>query len=160
MTIKQNIEVGRLNCKSFHALPLALLFISMVMVLTACGAQLGKTVISKPDEYTWNYEAKEKFVLRAIAKVFKEKNMGSDVRIDEEKQIVETDFIVQDDWRTKSLARVKKLNWKESEVTLSVTTEKRTASGWEMRRLLDREKYTKIFDTVELKIYEEMYKIE
>jgi len=86
--------------------------------------------------------------------------MGSDVRIDEEKQIVETDFIVQDDWRTKSLARVKKLNWKESEVTLSVTTEKRTASGWEMRRLLDREKYTKIFDTVELKIYEEMYKIE
>ena len=86
--------------------------------------------------------------------------MGSNVRIDEENRIVETDFLTQNDWRTKSLARIKPLNWKESEVTLSVITEKRTESGWEMRRLLEKEQYVKIFDTIELKIYEEMYKME
>lgn len=130
------------------------------MNLIACGAKVGQTVISTPDEYSFNYEAKEKFILRAIAKVFEEKNMGSAVRIDEDKRIVETDYLIQDNWRTKSIARVRKLNWKESEVILSVITEKKTPSGWEMRRLLDKEQYMKIFDTVDLKIYEEMYRIE
>jgi len=113
----------------------------MIINLIACGARIGQTVISKPDEYSYNYEAKEKFILRAIAKVLKEKSMGTDIRINEEKQLVETDYIVQDDWRTKSTARVKKLNWKESEVSLSVITEKKTATGWEMRRLLEKEQY-------------------
>lgn len=140
-------------------LPAALLVL-MTISLTACGAQLGQTVISKPDEFSYTYEAKEKFVLRAIAKVFREKKMGSNVRVNEEEQTVETDYLVQEDWRTKSSARVKKLNWKECEMTLSVVTEKRTASGWEMRRLLEKEQYLKIFDTIELKIYEEMYKTE
>jgi hypothetical protein len=130
------------------------------MCIAACGAQIGQPVISEPDEYSNNYEAKEKFILRAVARVFKEKKMGSNVRIDEENRIVETDFLIQNDWRTKSLARIKPLNWKESEVTLSVITEKRTESGWEMRRLLEKEQYVKIFDTIELKIYEEMYKME
>ena len=137
---------------------LALFFV--IAGLVGCGAGVGKTVISKPDEYIHNYDAKEKFILRAIAKVFKEKNMGTSIKIDEEKQIVETDYLIQNDWRTKSTARVKKLNWKEREVSLSVITEKKTATGWEMRRLLEKEQYMKIFDTIDLKIYEEMYKIE
>lgn len=137
---------------------LALFF--MVAGLTGCGAGVGQTVISKPDEYIYNYDAKEKFILKAIAKVFKEKSMGTCIKIDEEKQIVETDYLIQNDWRTKSTARVKKLNWKEREVSLSVITEKKTPTGWEMRRLLEKEQYMKIFDTIDLKIYEEMYKIE
>jgi len=147
------------NIKYTSLLVIPALFF-MIINLIACGARIGQAVISKPDEYSYNYEAKEKFILRAIAKVLKEKSMGTDIRINEEEQFVETDYIVQDDWRTKSTARVKKLNWKENEVSLSVITEKKTATGWEMRRLLEKEQYMKIFDTIDLKIYEEMYKME
>jgi hypothetical protein len=137
-----------------------LIFVIFTIILTACDEKFGQTVITKPDEFYYNYEAKEKYILRAIAKVFKEKNMGTNVRIDEEKNTVETDYYIQDNWRTKCSAKVKRISWKECEVTLSVTTEKETAKGLEMRRLLDKEKYMKIFDRIELKVYEEMYKTE
>jgi hypothetical protein len=55
---------------------------------------------------------------------------------------------------------VRRINWKECEVVLSVITEKKTEKGWEMRRLLDKEQYEVFFSTIELKIYEEMSKIE
>jgi hypothetical protein len=86
--------------------------------------------------------------------------MGINVTINKEKRTVETDFITQDDWRIRSSAYVRKLNWKESEVFLSVIAEKKTEKGWEMRRLLNKEQYTNLFDLIELKIYEEMAKIE
>jgi hypothetical protein len=139
-----------------HFAVLILLLINLI----ACGAQLGQTVITQPDEYSYTYEAKEKYVLRAISRVFQEKKMGTNIRIDEKKHTVETDYILQDDWRTKSIARIKKLSWKESEVFLTVITEKKTSSGWEMRRLLEKDQYMKLFDTIDLKIYEEMYRIE
>ena len=56
-------------------------------------------------------------------------------------------------------ARVKKIDWKECEVTLSVITEKKIPSGWEMRRLLEKEQYDKYFDAIELQIYKELYKV-
>jgi len=153
---KDNSEIRYQSARVFSFI--ALIFI--LWNLIACGAQIGQTVISSPDEYRDIFEAKEKYILRAIARVFKEKDMGTRIRIDEEKSTVETDYLIQEDWRTKSLARIKKLNWKESEVSLSVITEKKTATGWEMRRLLEKEQYMKIFDTIDLKIYEEMYKME
>jgi hypothetical protein len=55
---------------------------------------------------------------------------------------------------------VRRINWKECEVVLSVITEKKTEKGWEMRRLLDKEQYEVFFSTIELKIYEEISKIE
>jgi len=53
---------------------------------------------------------------------------------------------------------VKRLNWKECEVTLAVTTEKKTNTGWEMRRLLEKDQYDRFFSVIDLKIYEEMSK--
>jgi hypothetical protein len=114
-------------------------------------------VISKPDEYTHVYDAREDVILRAIAKVFQEKGFGN-TTIDTEKKQVESEYVIQDDWRTKSTARVKKISWKECEVTLSVISEKKTATGWELRRLLEKKQYDNFFDAIELKIYEEMYK--
>lgn len=137
-----------------------LIFI-LPLSLTAClAARLGETVISQPDEYSRSYEAKEKYILRAAASVFREKEIGKNARIDDVKQTVETDYIIQDDWRTKSTARVKRLNWKECEVSLTVITEKKTDKGWEMRRLLEREQFEKIFDKIDMRVYEEMYKME
>jgi hypothetical protein len=153
-------EMDERRSKFFSLYGFALGLVFLAVNLQSCGPHFGQTVISKPDEFRHCYEAKEKYILRAIANVLKEKQMGTDVKIDEVKQTVETDYLVSGDWRTKSIARVKKLSWREREVTLSIVTEKKTSSGWEMRQLLDEEKYVKIFDTIDLKIYEEMYKME
>jgi hypothetical protein len=137
-----------------------LVIIFGIINLISCGSEIGQVIISQPDGYRHTFEAKEKFVLLAIARVFRDKNMGINVTINREKQTVETDFITQGDWRTKSSAYVRKLNWKESEVFLSVTTEKKAEKGWEMRRLLNKAQYDDLFDIIELKIYEELANIE
>jgi len=117
-------------------------------------------VISKPDEYRHTYEAGERVILNAMARVFKDKKMGENVRIDREKNKIDTDYVIEGDWRIKSIAKVNKLNWKEREVVISIITEKKTQTGWEMRRLLDKEQYINLFDKIDLAIYEEMSKIE
>ncbi len=140
---------------------LLLLLISLSIYLTACASsQFGTVVISQPDEYTHIYEAKEKYVLRAIAAVLKEKDIGRNVVIDYKNNRVDSDFVESGDWRTKTNASLKRLNWKECEVTLVVTTEKKTEKGWEMRRLLQKEQYKTFFNVIELKIYEEISKIQ
>jgi len=115
-------------------------------------------VISKPDEFTRVFEANEEVTLRAIVQVFKEKGLGN-AKIHPRKNQVESDYTIQDDWRTKSTATVKKINWKESEVTLSVISEKKTSTGWEMRRLLEKKHYDNFFDAIDLQIYNEMFKV-
>ncbi len=128
--------------------------------MLSCATPFGKTVLSTPDEYSHVYEAKEKYVLRAIAAVLREKDIGKNVSIDYDHNRVTSDYVVSGDWRTKTDARVRKLNWKECEVTLAVTTEKKTDKGWEMRRLLEKRQYESFFSIIDLKIYEEMSKAE
>ena len=138
------------------------LVIALVIVLNlaSCSANIGRVVISKPDEYKYVYEAKETVILKAIAGVFKEKKIGSDVKIDQKNHRVDSDYVVSGDWRTKANARIQRLNWKECEVTLAVTTEKKTGTGWEMLRLLEKKQYYSLFSVIDLKIYEEMSKVE
>lgn len=141
-----------------------LFFLPVVLIIflnmAGCGAQMGRVVISKPDEYRHTYEAGERVILNAMARVFKDKKMGENVRIDREKNKIDTDYVIEGDWRIKSIAKVNKLNWKEREVVISIITEKKTQTGWEMRRLLDKEQYINLFDKIDLAIYEEMSKIE
>jgi hypothetical protein len=113
-----------------------------------------------PDKFRHVYEAKEKIILRAIANVFREKNIGSNVVIDNKNNYVDSDYVISGNWRTKANAHVKKLNWKECEVILSVISEKNTENGWEMRRLLQEEQYDTFFSVIDLKIYEEMSKVD
>jgi hypothetical protein len=96
--------------------------------------------------------------MRAIAVVYKEKGLGNPT-INTEKNLVESDHVIKDDWRSKTIARVKKINWKECEVTLSVITEKKTAKGWEMRRLLEKQQYDSLFNAIDLQVYRELYKV-
>ena len=139
-----------------------LFFFSVILIinLISCVGDFAGVVILKPDEYSHVYEAKEKVVLQAIANVFKEKHIGANVTIDRKKLLVDSDYVESGDWRTKTSARVKRLNWKECEVYLAVITEKKTGKGWEMRRLLQKEQYDNFFSVIELRIYEEMSKIE
>jgi len=134
-----------------------LLFFITALFLTACTNE--GEVITKPDEYSRAFEGNEKVVLKAVAQVFKDKGFGAS-SINLEKKEIESTYLIQNGWRSKTIARVKQINWKETEVTLSVITEKQVESGWEMRRLLQKEQYDSIFDALELQVYEEMYKTE
>ncbi|MFA5321267.1 MAG: hypothetical protein WC373_01230 [Smithella sp.] len=138
------------------------LFLSLVLIMNtlSCVPEFGRTVILQPDEYRYVYEAKETAILRAIASILKEKNIGSHVTIDYQNLRVNSDYVYSGEWRTKANARVKKLNWKECEVMLAVITDKKTEAGWEMRRLLQKEQYYTFFSVIDLKIYEEMSKVE
>jgi hypothetical protein len=147
------------NHRTFLSVSLAGVII-IIINLISCSPQLGQVVVSKPDEFRHIYEAKETIILKSIARVFIEKSVGSNVKINHTKLTVDSDYFFQDDWRTKSNARVRRLNWKECEVVLSVITEKKTGAGWEMRRLLEKEQYAVFFRAIEMKIYEEMSKIE
>lgn len=132
----------------------------IIITLISCASEFGQVAISRPDEYRHIYEASERIILNATARVFKDKNMGTNVRIDRKNNQVDSDFVTEGNWRTKSAVKVRKLNWKEREVVLAVTTEKKTENGWEMRRLLEKEQYINLFDKIDLAIYEEMSKIE
>ena len=124
--------------------------------LISCAGDLGQIVITQPDEYTCSYEANEKVILKAIARVFKEKNIGSNVKIDWNNLRVDSDYVISGNWRTKANARVRRLNWQKCEASLIITTENKTETGWELRRLLYKEQYGTIFNVIEMKIYEEM----
>jgi hypothetical protein len=126
----------------------------------SCGFITETTVIDTPDEYRRTYEAKEEIVLRAIARVFQERQMGLNVTINRKDRSVTTDFLTIDDWRTKSFARVKQIDWKETETVITIITEKKTKTGWQMVRVLKKEQYANLFSEIELRIYEEMAKIE
>jgi hypothetical protein len=142
-------------------LPIRLIIALIIIVnLVCCSAAIGRVVISKPDEYSHLYEANEKIILKAIAGVFKEKNIGANVTIDQKNHRVDSDYVVSGDWRTKASARVQRLNWKECDVVLAVTTEKKTETGWEIRRLLQKEQYDSFFSVIDLRIYEEMSRID
>jgi hypothetical protein len=142
-------------------LPIRLIIALIIIVnLVCCSAAIGRVVISKPDEYSHLYEANEKIILKAIAGVFKEKNIGANVTIDQKNHRVDSDYVVSGDWRTKASARVQRLNWKECGVSLTVTTEKKTETGWEIRRLLQKEQYDSFFSVIDLRIYEEMSRID
>ena len=135
-----------------------LLFVLLISLsVTACTDE--GTVITKPDEHVRAFDGSERIILRAIAQVFRDKGFGSST-INEEKREIESDYLIQNGWRSKSIARVKKINWKETEVVLSVITEKKVDSGWEMRSLLKKPQYDSLFDAIELQIYQEMYKTE
>ena len=130
-----------------------------VFGLASCAGKFGSEVLLSPDEYKHVYEAKEKYILKAIAGVLEEKKIGQKVTIDYGSHRVDSDYVVSGDWRTRTNARVRSLNWKECEVTLVVTTEKKTDKGWEMRRLLRKEQYDNFFSVIELKVYEEMSRV-
>lgn len=125
------------------------------MVLCSCGQDGEPT--DKPDEFTRVYQANEKFILRAIYQIFKDKDLGK-ATINEDAHEVTSDYIVQGEWRIRSLARIREVKRQEREVTLSVITEKKTSTGWEMRRLLGKEQYERFFDAIDTQIYREMSK--
>jgi hypothetical protein len=113
--------------------------------------------LPKQEEAVRIFDADEKVVLKAIARVLKERGFG-DSKVAADQSRLETDYVVQEDWRTRVVATVKEISRKETEVTLSVMTEKKSSSGWTPKKIMGKEQYDKIFDEIEMQIYREWYR--
>jgi hypothetical protein len=132
-----------------------LLFVGLL--LAACGHF--PEALPEPEKATQTFDADEKIILKAITHVLKERGFG-EPQVEADKGRLETDYVLQGDWRTKVVATVKRISRKEREVTLSVITEKKSASQWQPKKLLGKEQYEKIFGEIEMQIYREWYKRE
>jgi hypothetical protein len=111
----------------------------------------------EPEKAIQVFDADEKVVLRAITRVLKDRGFG-DSKVEAEKGRLETDYMVQADWRTRVVANVKKISRNETEVALAVITEKKSSAGWQPKQLMGREQYDKLFREIEMQIYREWYK--
>jgi hypothetical protein len=113
--------------------------------------------LPEPEKATQVFEADEKVILKAITRVLKDRGFG-EAKVDADRRRLETDYVMEGDWRTKVIATVKKISRTEREVTLSVITEKKSSSGWQLKELMGKEEYEKIFGEIEMQIYREWYK--
>lgn len=114
------------------------------------------------DKSTQVFDASEKIIVRAIKHVLKERGFGQAKleKIGEDESHLETDYVIEGDWRTKMTATIKKVSRKEREVTLFVTTEQKDSgpSGWKAKKLVGKGQYEKIFNEIEMQIYREWAK--
>ncbi len=116
-------------------------------------------VAPEPKGTSYIFEAEEKLIFRALSRVLKDRGFGES-RLNTEQGRLETDYLVQGEWRTKAVATVKKISRKEREVTLAIVTEQRDSSpsGWKAKNLMGREQYEAFFNELEMQIYREWYK--
>jgi hypothetical protein len=130
------------------------LFLLLPLLLAACEEEEAG---GEPEKHFRVFEFNEKYIIRGIANMLKEKGY-TDPKVDMEKGKVETDYITQGNLRAKVEATVKKLDRREREVTLVITTEKKTKEGWKATKMLDKAQYDRFFDEIEMEIYREMGK--
>ena len=102
-------------------------------------------------------EFKDTIILRAITSILKERGYENP-KVDLGKGKVETDYVVEGDFRTRVEATAKKIGRNEAEVTLSVITEQKSSSGWKPKNIMDKAQYDKFFDEIEMQSYREIAK--
>jgi len=102
------------------------------------------------------FEADEKVIFSALSQILKDRGFGGS-RIDSENGRLETDYLLQGEWRTKAVATVKKIGRREREVTVSIITEQKDSgpSGWKAKKLMGQEQYEAFFRELEMQIYRE-----
>lgn len=131
-----------------------LLFLLLPILFAACEEEESG---GEPEKHSRVFEFNEKYIIRGIANLLKEKGYA-DPKVDVEKGKVETDYILQGNLRFKVETTVKKLDRREREVVLLITTEKKTKEGWKATKMLDKSHYDRFFDELEMQIYREMAK--
>jgi hypothetical protein len=126
--------------------------------LSACDEESESS--EEPEKHFRVYEFNEKYIIRGIANLLKEKGY-TDPKVDYEKGKVETEFITVGNTRTRVETTVKKIGRRENEVTLIITTERVLKKlGWKPVRIMGKEQYDRFFDEIEMQIYRELAKPE
>lgn len=129
----------------------------MVFLLSACEEESDSS--GPPEKHSRVYEFNEKYIVRGVANLLKEKGYA-DPKVDNEKGKVETDYIPAGNMRTKIEVTVKKLDRREREVILVITTEKKVKEGWKPIKILEKPHYDRFFDEMEMQIYRELAKVD
>jgi hypothetical protein len=127
----------------------------LVFFLSACEEESDSS--GPPEKHSRVYEFNEKYIVRGVANLLREKGYA-DPKVDMEKGKVETDYIPAGDTRTKVEVTVKKLDRREREVILVITTEKKVKEGWKPIKILEKPQYDRFFDEIEMQIYRELAK--
>jgi len=130
--------------------------------LFSCATPPRDLLSPETEKATRSFGANERIVVRAISQVLKDRGFGTAKveKVGEDPSRLETDYLVQGDWRIKIEATVKKIDRQESEVTFLVTTEQKDSGpmGWKAKKLLEKEQYEKFFNAIEMQIYREWAK--
>jgi hypothetical protein len=113
--------------------------------------------LPKLDRDSRIFDVREEIIFRALTRVLKDRGFG-EPKVNQEKGTIVTDYAVQDNWRFKVEGEVKKVSKREREVSLTLTTEEKSSSGWKPRKILGKEQYEKLFDELEMQIYRELSK--
>jgi len=129
----------------------------VVFLLSACEEESDSS--GPPEKHSRVYEFNEKYIVRGVANLLKEKGYA-DPKVDNEKGKVETDYIPAGNMRTKIEVTVKKLDRREREVILVITTEKKVKEGWKPIKILQKPQYDRFFDEMEMQIYRELAKVD
>jgi hypothetical protein len=129
----------------------------LVFFLSACEEESDSS--GPPEKHSRVYEFNEKYIMRGVANLLREKGYA-DPKVDMEKGKVETDYIPAGNTRTKVEVTVKKLDRREREVILVITTEKKVKEGWKVIKILEKPQYDKFFDEIEMQIYRELAKVD
>jgi hypothetical protein len=129
----------------------------LVFFLSACEEESDSS--GPPEKHSRVYEFNEKYIIRGVANLLREKGYA-DPKVDTEKGTVETDYIPAGNTRTKVEVTVKKLDRREREVILVITTEKKVKEGWKVIKILEKPQYDKFFDEIEMQIYRELAKVD
>lgn len=131
------------------------LILLLPLLLAACEEE--EEAGGTPERHFRVFEFNEKYIIRGITSMLKEKGY-TDPKVDMEKGTVETDYITHGDFRAKVETTVKKLDRREREVVLVITTQKKTKEGWKPTKMLDKARYDRFFDEMEMQIYREIGK--
>ena len=126
------------------------------LFLTACREESADG-LPAPVKNTRILEFNERILLRAIASTLKERGF-EDPKVDADQGKVETDYFIQENFRTRVEATVKKISRKEGEVTLSVITEQKSSGEWKPMKILGKAQYDKFFEEIEMQAYRELAK--
>jgi len=129
----------------------------LVFFLSACEEESDSS--GPPEKHSRVYEFNEKYIMRGVANLLREKGYA-DPKVDTEKGKVETEYIPAGNIRTKVEVTVKKLDRREREVILVITTEKKVKEGWKPIKILEKPQYDRFFDEMEMQIYRELAKVE
>ena len=140
-------------------LPGLLAILGISLFLFSCALFPKDPTSPEADKSTQVFDASEKIVVRAITQVLKDRGFGQakEEKVGEDQSRLQTEYVPQGDWRTKVEATIKKINPKESEVTLLVITEQKESksSDWKPKKLMGKDQYEKLFNEIELQIYRE-----
>jgi|GEM_PF-285070 len=148
------IEKGRF--KSWIILLLSVCFFLSVL---AAGCGHIPDTLPESQKVSQVFDVDEKIIVKAISRVLKDRGFGTP-RVEADRSRLETDYIVEGDWRTKVVVTLEKVSPKKREVTLSVITEKKTSSQWQPKKVMMKQQYEKLFGEIEMQIYRELSEID